>query len=35
MKGGSYNQNNIISQKGGQILSRIHKSLETFNNIKH
>jgi prophage DNA circulation protein len=36
MKGGyNKNENNIISQKGGQILSRIHKSLETFNNITH
>lgn len=34
MKGGyNKNQNNIISQKGGQILSRIHKSLETFNKM--
>ena len=36
MKGGyNKNKNNIISQKGGQILSRIHKSLETFNNVRH
>jgi hypothetical protein len=40
MKGGTYNnsnknKNSIISQKGGQILSRIHKSLETFNNITY
>lgn len=35
MKGGTYNKNknNIISQKGGQILSRINDSLKTFNNI--
>jgi hypothetical protein len=37
MKGGTYNKNknNIISQKGGQILSRINESLKTFNNIHY
>lgn len=35
MKGGSYNKNKkrVLSQKGGQILSRINESLKTFNRM--
>jgi hypothetical protein len=35
MKGGTYNKNKnyIISQKGGQILSRINESLKSFNKM--